>query len=552
MALGAGTIWEVEVLGSDTLNGGAFDPGQTAGMFTDGAATVANTSAPVFTSASYNFVAGDVGAWLYLSSGSTGATVAGGWYPIASVAANAATLNGTIGQGVLKTSLVPTTVVGCANGASPTAITWTIDYSQQAAAQFAYTDLASAGTGLTVSSAAKPFAKQQVGNSLVITGGTNFNTGRYVIASVAASVATVVGSTNITTGAGATGTGGLGGAFLSPALPAGLKIANNTIFIKTGTYLITSASTNVAGGCLSDATNGACRTWEGYGSVRGDLGTPPILQASGISSATLFTIANSGTNGSLIRNLVVDGNSLSTITGVNGLHRATLYKVTVKNCPTVGITGNATTAYAFCLVTGCGGGWSTTGATYFFCCEANANTGIGFNASFGQYNYCLSTNNTGASSDGFSVGVETVISHCVAYGNGRDGFRIAGLESGALFNLIAESNTGFGFGGAGAAKPGFMLVNCAGFSNTGGNIDTTNLGVSQGFVTGSASFFTNAAGGNFALNTTAGGGALARAAGLPGVYPRGLTTGFVDLGAAQHVDPVKLLVHGGLDGGMRG
>ena len=35
MALSASTIWEVETGGSDTANGGAFDPSQTAGMFTD-------------------------------------------------------------------------------------------------------------------------------------------------------------------------------------------------------------------------------------------------------------------------------------------------------------------------------------------------------------------------------------------------------------------------------------------------------------------------------------------------------------------------------------
>ncbi len=45
--------------------------------------------------------------------------------------------------------------------------------------------------------------------------------------------------------------------------------------------------------------------------------------------------------------------------------------------------------------------------------------------------------------------------------------------------------------------------------------------------------FVNAAAGNFALNTTAGGGALLRAAGFPGVFPGALSTGYLDIGAVQ-------------------
>src|SRR6185436_12524208 len=243
--LSSTTLWEVEATGDDTNNGGAFDPGQTAGMFTDGAATSANTASPVFTSASYNFVAGDVGAWLFIGAGTNWTK---GWYKIASVASNAATLSAAIGaavqsSGATTSPIVPSTVIGCATTASPTGATWSIDYSQQASARFTYTDLASAGAGLTVSSAAKPFAKQHVGNSIVITGGTNFTAGRYVIASVAATVATVVGPGNITTGAGASGTGGLGGALASPGLPGGVMVSHNQVFVKTGSYTVASAST---------------------------------------------------------------------------------------------------------------------------------------------------------------------------------------------------------------------------------------------------------------------------------------------------------------------
>ena len=69
MALSGYLIWEIRPGSGSDNNGGGFDPSQTAGMLTDGAATSATGTAPVFTSASYNFVGGDVGAWVYIASG---------------------------------------------------------------------------------------------------------------------------------------------------------------------------------------------------------------------------------------------------------------------------------------------------------------------------------------------------------------------------------------------------------------------------------------------------------------------------------------------------
>lgn len=557
MALAASTVWECQTGGSDTLNGGAFDPGQTAGMFTDGTATSPATASPVFSSASYNFVAGDVGAWVYISSGtSSGGVVNSGWYKIASVAANAATLNATIGQGVLKTSFVPSTLTGCVTGTTLTVATWTIDYSQQAAAQFAYTDLASVGAGLLVSSVAKPFAKQQVGNSLIITGGTNFTPGTYVIASVAAGVATVVGPGNITTGAGVNGTGGQGGALLSPAVPFGIKTSNNQVFVKAGTYSITTASTNVAGGCISDGSSSATvgnRIIEGYNSIRGDLGTAPLLQvAAAVSTPTIINIVGSN-NDQMIRNLVLDGGSNTTSKGFVSTKRCYLYKMGFKNCTANGCeTNTSPSSISYCYATGCGGtsgthfGFiDTNGGGHYFACEAYSNTVGGFNAASNgdSYSNCLAYNNSGGSSDGFAnTAGQQFYQGCVSYNNGRDGFRIG---NGVTVNCIAETNAGKGFNRLSVAQASMLILNCATYNNTGGAIDTTSFPFVIGLVTGSSSFFTNAASGDFSLNNTASAGAAARATGYPGVYPAGTTTGFIDIGGAQHADPAS----GG--GGMR-
>jgi len=83
----------MQTTGSDTANGGNFDPG-CANMSTNLAATFANTASPVVTSATYTFVSGDVGAWLFNKP--TGVWQ-GGWYPIVSVAGGAATLGAAVG-----------------------------------------------------------------------------------------------------------------------------------------------------------------------------------------------------------------------------------------------------------------------------------------------------------------------------------------------------------------------------------------------------------------------------------------------------------------------
>jgi hypothetical protein len=48
------------------------------------------------------------------------------------------------------------------------------------------------------------------------------------------------------------------------------------------------------------------------------------------------------------------------------------------------------------------------------------------------------------------------------------------------------------------------------------------------------SVFTNAAGGDFSLNNTTNQGALLRDVGFPGAFLNGTTTGYLDIGAAQH------------------
>ena len=106
-----------------------------------------------------------------------------------------------------------------------------------------------------------------------------------------------------------------------------------------------------------------------------------------------------------------------------------------------------------------------------------------------------------------------------------------------IYNNVFYGNGGYGvnFGGLSpSALPRYgLIVDNAFRSNTSGNYNLGSLGysvgVSLGDITLTANPFTSA--GVFTLNSTAGGGALLKAAGFPGVTPAG--TGYLDIGALQ-------------------
>jgi hypothetical protein len=171
-ALTGSCIWSV--IGTGNANyGGYFDPSQTAGMLTNATATAANTASPVVSSASYNFVASDVGDWLFVASGTNWTP---GFYKIASVASNQATLDAAIGHGILYNSttglLSPSTVAGCATTASPTTGTFSVDYAGPGQATDSVTNstFASVGSSTTLTDGSSIFTPVMVGNAVHITG----------------------------------------------------------------------------------------------------------------------------------------------------------------------------------------------------------------------------------------------------------------------------------------------------------------------------------------------------------------------------------------------
>ena len=496
-------------------------------------------------------MAGDVGAWVFIKSGTNWIP---GWYKIASVAANAATLNAASGAGVTYASTtkawyMPTSSAGCATVASPTAATWGIDYSQQAASQFSSTTFSiDASVNTTLRDGTNTIGKNWIGNSVSITTGTGFTVQRVVVQSTSGTAATVdkslgtLGSTN--------GTGKFGGAIASPGLMGSLlTVTGMAGFIKSGSYSITSASTNVSGGCITANTSINQIYIVGYNSVRMDFGTRPLLTASGISTFTIINCSSTGA-GWFVANIAVDGGSLTSSAGIiTSRTGSSQMRNKASNCKNVGLSSQV---LLNCEATGC----STTAPAILFtisaiACESHGNsvTGIdGAGTGLTTAVDCLSYSNTGASSDGFGALV-FVLANCTAYGNGRNGF--SGSNNGSFqyaYNCIAEANASYGFSPQGGNNAPLALTNFATYNNTSGAVlygnGTGQRAVNVNPIAGPSSFFVNAAGGNFALNNVTGAGAACRAAGYVSSFPSGTTVNYADIGAAQS-RAVRNLTHGG-------
>jgi hypothetical protein len=404
------------------------------------------------------------------------------------------------------------------------------DLTQNDAAVYTYTsDLSATGT-TTLTSAGGNFTSDIQGNVIAITG-----QGYYCI----------TGFTNSTTvtvdralGTFATTTGFVGGALASPGLAAGKITTGNIVYVKSGTYN-TSASSNVAGGNVN--VDLVSSTWRGYGSTRNDGGTKPILKANA-NSQTVMTFSRGTT---FLDNFEVQGTGRTTVTGItcggfSGTALLWVYRCKVIDFDGIGIkdVSAGTLHVVGCEISGCTGtvgsgalnitqarGGSATG------CYVHDNVVAGGVFSNITVKNCIFENNTGSTSvHGLNFNSQVGwIYECAAYGNAGHGFAGVGLCT--VTNCIAEGQTGTTRAGFDNTNTNGLLINCAVYNNT---ISTSATGNNQfGTITGSGSFFTNAANGDFSLNNTVNAGALLRAAGYPGTYPGGLTISYPDIGAAQ-------------------
>ncbi len=522
-AFTATAFWDVQTTGHDTNNGGCFDTG-VAGFPTDGAATSGTGSAPVFSSASYNFVAGDVGNYVYIKSGTNWIP---GWYVIASVAANAATLTASVGSVTLITQTLNTTA-GVSTTASPTGATWGLDYSKKTTPFITFTDMVIGGTTTTFTSVLNPVGKNFVGNCISITSGTGFTVQRVAIVSTSTITATCDKSLGTTASAG--GNGGLGGAIATIGKAFSLFVSGNIGWVGTGTYTISSSTqpgSSVGFGMY------------GWNAVRGDsTSTRPLITTSSLTVWMLATSA--GTSTSTVKNLAFS--STNGTPGQGFLAGSGTDVLRVENCTFTGF-GSAIQGVLASLIVSNSSFTSNAGGIFNMTTVAIADSYFSANSAFhiSTITGLTITNSILVnSSAGPAIFQPTygIIRGNSFYNNNGGSYATIYLNGASLLELLVEDNIIYGDGShpgilTSATGAGSILSRYNAFGNNSPNYGTgTSAG--PGDVALSANPYTNAAGGDFSLNSTAGGGAAVKALGFPGAFiGAASTTAFPDIGAVQ-------------------
>lgn len=383
-------------------------------------------------------------------------------------------------------------------------------------------------TKITVSLTDYTVTMADVGNVYNNTGGSS-TAGPYEIKAVDTVANTWTLDRSIGTAA-QTCVGKMGGGYASPGYASGQMVDGNTMFIKyhATVYTISSNTQNISNGRIR---GDILRKYIGYDTTRTIVNVDanrPTLKAS-TTLTNIIDNVNGFSRKNWYRQLIVDGNSTTTTGLLSQADQQYTDKVKVANCT----TGFSQTFYTRCEAVNCPT-MGFSGGTAQLCKASGCGKG------FHQVNstFCLSySNTTGFADNGFGYELQ----HCVAYGNSAVGFEAQTddrIGSGGNSNIycISYGNGTYGF----TTGENRTFINCAYGNNTSGNISGTAR--EFGSITLTADPFTNAAGGDFSLNNTAGGGALLR--GLGFVFPGELTTSYLDIGAAQHQDA------GGGGGGM--
>lgn len=138
--------------------------------------------------------------------------------------------------------------------------------------------------------------------------------------------------------------------------------------------------------------------------------------------------------------------------------------------------------------------------------------------------------------------------NCTVYGAiAGSGVIVSGTNGRNVIGCIFVNNNQYGIENNGAAYAMVEDYNAFFGNGVAETLSIVRRGANDVTLTGDP--FTNAAGGVFSLDNTAGEGAACRTAGFPGAMLDGLNTGYRDIGALQHEDAgggASNLINGGL------
>jgi len=397
------------------------------------------------------------------------------------------------------------------------------DRSQSDAAYITYADLVIGATTTQATSAAFPFDATSPGNIVNVTSGAGCTVQRAQIVSVAGVVATFDKSLGT---AASTCAGKLGGGLTTVADAVGLAVLGNAVHIKTGTYTFTA---------FQAVSSGVPSFFRGYGTTHNDKGTRPLITTATNSislfqmttTATVFdNISFSSTAGVRFPafNSINDNTQLTVIRCLFDGFSAAIYS-TANTKPLIVVdseiknsTVNAILMSGQLFIYGSYIHDNAIGV------ESSLNSDTQISVSVTRSIIAANTSHGIVSTTNGSV----LVNESVVSNNGGAGVSMTAPLRFIANNSIFSGNTTYGVT-ATAAPPSQSLYNNAYGNNTSGNLNNVSAGT--GDVTLTVSPFVSAT--NFALNSTAGGGAALKQLGFPGVFPGGTTTGYLDIGAVQ-------------------
>lgn len=424
------------------------------------------------------------------------------------------------------------------------------DGSQSTTPIASYTDIVIGATTTQGTSVLRPFVATDVGNILNVQSGTGFTVQRAQIVSVAGVTATF--DKSLGTAASTGGTGILGGCLATPrpTTTAGL-VAGNQVQIKAATYTQTTTMTfsTLAG------TQTAPIEFIGYQTTHNDGGTKPLLTTA-TNTVPLFTLIScpffewknisfSNTAATKAQGMVgltttsagywaysdciFDGfnNGIDSSTNSRGPNQIILNRCTLKNC-TLSSVSDSTSGYinvsnsVFYNNTSAGYRWTSINQVPNF---------LTF------YNNVFAKNATGFIDSGTTRTIAAIFLNNTFVDNTTVDISVAETTTSPQLtmtgNIFYGSTTGVTFAFSGGIDKSVLLND---YNAYGANTTDRN-GLSAGLhdFTLTANPFVSRATQNYALNNTAGGGALLRAANYPGVLNVG-GTGYLDVGALQHQD----------------
>lgn len=432
------------------------------------------------------------------------------------------------------------------------------NFCDQDSPQLSLSDFATSGAAsTTLTSATGGFTAAMIGNVIRIASGTNFQTGYYVITAYTNTNTVTLDRTPTSGGAGSGGVGRVGGAhpgFINYGIGGTATQPTITSPLAAGHRI------NVRGSGSSDPGS-PDYTQSGYYTLTSGDETSGHIHIKGYNGRPRFNVANlliydagflrvSG----IVCHATGADFAVNGFFGVNsGNHRSFADCIFDINGIDMAVA-QAVEAFLNCTIRNSG---STSAGSYPALLLDSYNAVVSgvycrnFRGYFATVVNMATINNSviagcrHGSNAAFVVNLaansyKANFNRVTIYGSTGSGISLTAAQdifNTSINNCVFDSNGGYGITCATGTqarndrmKPHWdynaFRNNSSGARNA--------VGAGDHDVTLSADPFTNAGSGDFSLNNTAGGGAALRAAGFPGAYLGGLTTGYLDIGAVQH------------------